>query len=166
VEDLEHAQRRGARIYGEIVGFGAAFDQRRDGAGIARAVKAAMAEAGIGPDEVDHINAHGLSARHPDIWEARGLYQVFGRCSPAVPVFAAKSYLGNLGAAGGPTELALSLLGMQHGQMPPQLNYDKPDPECPVTVLAGSPRPVRRPYVVKVSFNLLGQCGAIVIRKY
>jgi len=166
VEELEHARRRGARIYAEIVGFGAAFDPTLTGDGLARAVRAALDDAGIGPDEVDHINAHGLATPDSDAWEARCLQEVFGNCSPPVPVFAAKSYIGNLGAGGSTVELAASLLAMSNGRVPPTLNYEQPDPDCPITVLAGAPRPVTRPYVVKVSFTQMGQCGAAVVRQW
>jgi 3-oxoacyl-[acyl-carrier-protein] synthase II len=83
-----------------------------------------------------------------------------------LPVTAAKSYFGNLGAGGSTTELAASLLGMPHGHVPPTLNYEQPDPDCPVTVLAGGPRPIARPYVVKVSFTQMGQCAALVLRRW
>ena len=166
VEELEHARRRGARIYAEVVGFGAAFDPTLKGDGLARAVRAALADAGIGPEEVDHINAHGLATRASDAWEASCLQEVFGDAPHPVPVFAAKSYIGNLGAGGSTTELAASLLALPHGHMPPTLNYEHPDPACPVEVVAGAPRPITRPYVVKVSFTQMGQCAAAVLRKW
>jgi 3-oxoacyl-[acyl-carrier-protein] synthase II len=162
VEELGHAQRRGARIYAEVAGFGAAFDRGRNGAGLARAVRTALKQAGIGPEAVDHVNAHGLSTRETDAWEARGLNEVFG---PAVPVFAPKSYFGNLSAAGGPVELAASLLALQHGTVPRTLNCDDPDPACPVAVLR-EPKPVTKPYVVKVSLTDAGQCAAAVVKKW
>jgi len=163
LEDLEHARRRGARIYGEVVGFGAAFDARRSGSGLARAVRVAVAQAGIGPQDLDHINAQGYSVPDRDVWEARGLHEVFGRSLP--PVFAGKSYLGNLGAASAATELAASLLALTHGLLPATLNYDLPDPACPLPV-AREPRPVRKPYFLKVSFTELGQCAAVVCRRF
>jgi 3-oxoacyl-[acyl-carrier-protein] synthase II len=166
LEDLGHARKRGARVYAEVVGFGAAFDRKMSGDGVARAVRAALADAGIGPEEVDHVNAHGLSARQPDAAEARGLQAVFGGCRVPVPVFAAKSYLGNLGAGGSTTELAASVLALSEGLLPPTLNYEEPDPDCPVAVAAGSPRPVTRPHVVKVSFTQMGQCAALVLRRW
>src|SRR5207253_3387457 len=89
VEELEHAKKRGARIYAEVVGFGAAFDAKKSGGGIARAARAALKEAGIGPEEIDHINAHGLGTIDSDAWEARGLHEVFGPFD--TPVFAAKA---------------------------------------------------------------------------
>ncbi len=164
VEDLEHARKRGATIHAEIIGFGAAFDHRRDGAGVARALAAAIHEADIRPSDIDHVNAHGLATVPSDVWEARGLREFFGPRVP--PVLAAKSYLGNMGAASSTTELALSLLAMQHGLTLPTLNYETPDPQCPVPVLAGSPRPMSRPCVVKLNFNQLGQCSAVVLRRW
>lgn len=165
LEELEHAGRRGARIYAELVGFGASFDRDRSGTGLARAVRAALNEAGVGPQDVDHVNAHGLGTA-ADAWEARGLAEVFGPVNPDVPVFAAKSFIGNLGAAASTTELVASLLALQHGVLPPSLNYDEPDPDCPVVVATGSPRPLRKPHVLKVAFTDFGQCAALVCRKW
>lgn len=164
VEDLEHARRRGARIYAEVVGFGAAFDKDRSGSGVARAVRAALDEAGIGPPDVDHVNAHGLGSVESDAWEARGLQEVFGPFD--VPVFAPKSYIGNIGAGGGLSELAASVLALHHGALPGTLNYEQPDPDCPVHVHTGAPRPVVKPYAVKVGFTQMGQCAAAVVRKF
>ena len=114
-----------------MVGFGAAFSPNLEGDGLARAVRAALKEAGIGPEEVDHVNAHGLASQASDEWEARNLQEVFGAVN--TPVVAVKSYIGNLGAAGGTTELAASVLGLHHGLVPATLNYEEPDPACPVT---------------------------------
>src|SRR5262249_8941804 len=78
LEELEHARRRGARVYAEVVGFGAAFDRQKNGAGLARAVRAALADAGLGPEDIGCVNANGLSTVEADAWEARGLQEVFG----------------------------------------------------------------------------------------
>ena len=165
LEELEHARQRGARVYAELVGFGASFDHDKSGAGLARAIRTALAEAGVGPQEIDHVNAHACSTPAADAWEARALSQVFGSCDPPVPVLAVKSYIGNLGAAGGTTELIASLLALEQGLLPPTLNYEEPDPACPVAVASGSPRPVKRPYFVKTAFTDLGQCAAVVCRR-
>ena len=100
-----------------------------------------------------------------DSWEAVGLQEVFGNCRPPVPVFAPKSSMGNLGAGSSTTELAMSLLALEHGQLPPTLNYEEPDPACPVTVAKECNRPVTRPCVLKVGFTDMGQCAAVVVRK-
>ncbi|MCI0458389.1 MAG: beta-ketoacyl-[acyl-carrier-protein] synthase family protein [Gemmataceae bacterium] len=161
LEELEHAQRRGVKIRGEVVGLGSAFDRERSGEGLARAIRSALSEAAIGPKDLDHVNAHGLSSVDGDIWEARGLHEGLGGCP--VPVFAAKSYFGNLGAGSATTELAASLLALEDGLLPATLNYEEPDPGCPVAVVA-VPRPVTRAHFLKVSLTPLGQCAAVVIR--
>jgi 3-oxoacyl-[acyl-carrier-protein] synthase II len=165
LEEVGHAQRRGAKIYAELVGFGSSFDRARSGSGLARAVRTALERAGVGPGEIDHVNAHGLSSVEGDAWEARGLREVFGGCKPPVPVFAPKSYFGNLGAGGGLSELAASLLAAAHGLVPATLNYEEPDPACPVSVLA-RPAELRRPYFLKLGFTEMGQCAAVVCRKW
>ena len=100
------------------------------------------------------------------MWEARGLYKVFGKCQPAVPVFAGKSYFGSLGAASGAVERAISLLAFKHGVLPPTLNFVEPDPECPITVHAGRPREVQRDHFLKISFTEMGQCAAVVVKRW
>ncbi len=164
LEEREHARRRGAPIYAEVVGFGAAFDRDCAGPGLARAVRLALAEARLAPGDIDHVSAQGLSTVAGDAWEARGLHEVFGACRPAVPVFAAKSYFGHLGAGSCLVELAASLLALQHGLVPATLNHEDPDPACPV-VVPRVPRPATRPYFLKVAFTEMGQCAAVVCRK-
>jgi 3-oxoacyl-[acyl-carrier-protein] synthase II len=163
LEELEHARRRGARIYAEVLGFGSAFDRNQSGTGLIRAIRAALKDAGIGPEEVDHVNASGYSSVPADAWEARALHEVFGQWD--TPVTAVKSYFGSLGAGSSITELAASLLALTNGVVPPTLNFEEPDPACPVTVITGSPRPMQKPYVLKVAFTGQGQCAALVCRK-
>jgi 3-oxoacyl-[acyl-carrier-protein] synthase II len=164
VEDLTHARRRGANIIAEICGFGAAFDRGCTGAGLARAVRLALRQARLEPDDLGHVNAHGYSTIADDIWEARGLREALGSPS-AVPVFAPKSYIGNLGAGAGATELAFSLLAACHGTLPGTLNYDTPDVACPINV-ARSPRPLAGRTFLKVGCTERGQCAAIVCRAW
>jgi 3-oxoacyl-[acyl-carrier-protein] synthase II len=163
LEDLEHAKKRGAPIYAEMTGFGAAFDRGVTGKGMARAIRAAMTQADVTPADIDHVNAHGLSSVRFDAAEAAGLAEVFG--PNGVPVLAAKSYFGNLSAGSGTVELAASLLALKHGVLPASLNYDQPDPVCPVAV-SREPRPLRKPYFVKLGFTDMGQCAAVVCRKW
>jgi 3-oxoacyl-[acyl-carrier-protein] synthase II len=163
LEDREHARARGAPVYGEVLGFGAAFDRRRDGAGLARAVRIALEQAEVEPGQLDHVNAHGYGARQTDAWEARGLREALGPAADAVHVFAPKSYFGNLGAAGGLVELTASLLAHRHGALPGTLNYQVACPECPVRALREE-RPVSRGHFLKVGLTERGQCAVVVVR--
>jgi 3-oxoacyl-[acyl-carrier-protein] synthase II len=163
VEDLDHARRRGARIYAEIAGFGCAFDRGCAGGGIVRAIRAALNQAGIGPGEIDHVNAHGVGTVEGDTWEAKGIRDAFGDRS--VPVFAVKSFIGNLSSAGSTVELIASLLALQHGTVPATLNYTDPDPACPIAVSA-DPGPATKPYALKLSLTDAGQCAALVVRRW
>jgi 3-oxoacyl-[acyl-carrier-protein] synthase II len=160
LEEREHALRRGARIRGEVVGFGAAFDRARDGSGMTRAIRAALTEAGVQPDALDHVNAHGDSTRDGDAREARALLAVLGT---SVLVFAAKSYVGDLGAGGSAFELAASLVARADGVVPATLNYERGDPDGPLAVIR-EPRTAGRPYILKVARTDLGQCAAMVVR--
>ncbi|HEV8061794.1 MAG TPA: beta-ketoacyl-[acyl-carrier-protein] synthase family protein [Gemmataceae bacterium] len=162
LEDLEHARGRGATIYAEMVGFSSAFDAKGTGRGITRVIQGALREAGITADQVDHVNAHGLSSPRSDAIEARGIQAAFGAYK--VPVFAPKSYIGSLGAGSGITEMIASLMGAQHGVVPGTLNYEEPDPECPVTVVSGGSRKIEREYFVKIGLTDMGQCAAVVLR--
>ncbi|MCE9532940.1 MAG: beta-ketoacyl-[acyl-carrier-protein] synthase family protein [Planctomycetes bacterium] len=163
LEELGHAQKRGAKILGEVCGFAAGFDRDRDGKSIARVIRRAMDDAGITPADVDHVNAHGLGTLESDAWEAKAFREVFGK---DVPVFGMKGYIGALGPAGGLTELLASFLAFQHGVLPPTLNCEQVDPLLGIQVHQESMRPIRKPYAVKISFSDLGQVGAVVIRKW
>lgn len=162
LEELEHAKRRGATIYAEVCGFASGFDRDRKGKGIARVVRKALDEAGVTPDEVDHVNAHGLGTVSADRWEAQGLREVFG---DKTPVLGLKGYLSALGPAGSLVEMVGSILALRKGELPATLNCENPDPELGIQINRG-PRRVARPYAVKVSFTDLGQTGAVVIRKW
>jgi 3-oxoacyl-[acyl-carrier-protein] synthase II len=162
LEKLDHARQRGSKIYAEVVAVASGVDRQGTGQGLARVIRQALTLAGISPEEVDHVNAHGLGTRWGDRFEARGIAEVFGT---QVPVFAPLSRFGNLGAASALLELACSVLALYHGWLPSTLNHRLPDPECPIHVHVGEPRPIRRPYVVKTTYTDLGQCAAIVIRR-
>jgi 3-oxoacyl-[acyl-carrier-protein] synthase II len=166
LEGLEHARRRGARVLAEIAGFAATFDVKRSGEGLARAIRQALQHASVKPEDIDHINAQGFSTTKEDAWEARGIQSVFGQCRQPVPVFAGKSYFGSLGAGSSAVELAISLLAVERRVLPPTLNYDEPDPECPIAVLARRPHEVQRDHFLKVSFTEIGQCAALVVRRW
>jgi 3-oxoacyl-[acyl-carrier-protein] synthase II len=161
VEELGHARRRGATIYGEVAGCGAAFDRGMTGRGLARAIRAALAQANVTPDAIDHVNAHGLGSPRFDAAEAAAIAEVFG--PGGVPVWSIKGNVGSLGAGAGTTELAASLLAVRHGTVPATRNHTAAGPDCPVAVTT-APRPVARPYFVKVGFADMGQCAAVVVR--
>jgi len=148
MEELETARARGAKIYAEVVGFGSRVVIDRQGtahrdAALAGAMQACLENAGAEADEVGHIHAHGLSTPQSDVEEAQAIRQVFGQRADSLPVVAAKANFGNLGAASGLAELIASVLALRDGHLFPLLNYETPDPECPVAasrstdVLAG-----------------------------
>jgi 3-oxoacyl-[acyl-carrier-protein] synthase II len=161
-EDLEHAKKRGARILGEVVGFGSTFDRGMAGKSLARAIRIALKQADITPGDVDHVNAFGLGSVKLDAWEARGIHEVFGT---SVAVWSVKPNIGHLGAGSGLIEFAASLLAMKHGVLPRTLNYETPDPACPVQILTKD-RPITKPYFVKIGFTEMGQSAAVVCRKW
>ncbi|VTR92180.1 3-oxoacyl-acp synthase : 3-oxoacyl-(Acyl carrier protein) synthase OS=Planctomyces maris DSM 8797 GN=PM8797T_28459 PE=3 SV=1: ketoacyl-synt: Ketoacyl-synt_C [Gemmata massiliana] len=163
LEELAHAQKREVPILGEIVGFASGVDRGMTGAGLARIIRTALTNAGIQPGDIDHVNAHGVGVPELDRFEARGIAAVFDR---DVPVFAPLSRFGNMGAASGTMELACSVLALQHGVLPGTLNHTVPDDDCPITVHTGAPRPVTKPYAIKITVTDLGQCGAVVIKRW
>ena len=166
LEELEHARKRGAKIRAELVGFAAACDVKRDGSGLARVICLAMTEAGIGPEDLDHVNAHGYGVPAQDAYEARAIRAALGDATDHVPVFASKGYTGNMGPAAGTTELWFGLLASEHGSLPPSLNCEHPDPACPIRVHAQGQRPMTRPYWLKLAYTDVGQCAAVVLRRW
>jgi 3-oxoacyl-[acyl-carrier-protein] synthase II len=162
-EELDHARRRGASIYGEIIGFGAAFDRGMTGRGLVRAMQAALDEAGMAADTINHVHAHGLGSPRLDAVEAGAIAAVFG--PRKVPVWATKGNTGNLGAGSGATELAASVLALKHGIIPATHNHQATGPDCPIAVIT-TPRLVERPCFLKLGFTDMGQCAAVVVRKW
>jgi 3-oxoacyl-[acyl-carrier-protein] synthase II len=163
LEALDHARARGATVLAEVAGYASGVDRGCKGPGLARVIRGALAAAGITPADVDHVNAHGTGTTMGDAFEARGIAEVFGRDTP---VFAPLSRFGNLGAASALIELACTVLALNNGAVPGTLNHTDPDPACPVTVHTGAPRPVAKPYAVKVSYTTMGQCAAVVVKKW
>jgi 3-oxoacyl-[acyl-carrier-protein] synthase II len=170
LEELEYAQARGAQILGEVIGFASSAVSDKQGIGqyklaFRNVYSQALASARIKPDDVGHINAHGLGTRRSDAEEAQAIAEVFANRRSPVPVAAAKSYFGNLGAAGGVVELVGSLLSLKHDRLFRTLNYETPDPECPVNVAAAEDL---RPGDVFISANISpqGQASAVVVRRF
>ncbi len=167
LEEKSHAEARGATIYGEVLG--AATSSASDGRRVARrdramanAMRAVIERSGVEPDAVGHVNAHGLSTRTGDVEEARAIGEVFSERTSPVPVTAPKSYFGNLGAGSGLVELACSLLAFASNRLPPVLNYETPDPECPVAAV-GQPGTPPGDTFLTVSVTPQGQASAVMV---
>lgn len=167
LETLEHATARGATILGEVVGYGSSTVSLASGPdfiqrAVANSLRAAIRD--TSPDQVGHIHSHGVAARESDAQEAAGIAEVFGGPDTAPPVVAAKAFFGNLGAGGGMVEVVASLLCMQKDQLFGPLNYDSPDPDCPVR-LAETGAPAGDQFV-SVNVTPQGQATAIRIARY
>ncbi len=168
LEERDHAIRRGARIYGEVLGGGSGCDAAPrggldpQGIGTEVAIAAALEDAGLEPSEIGHVNAHGAATRVSDRAEARALQRIFG--PRGVPVTALKGYMGNLVSGCGSVELIASLVAANRGQIPAILNCDRPDPEIEADLVLGSPRLTRNPTFVTTNLTPLGQAAALVIR--
>jgi 3-oxoacyl-[acyl-carrier-protein] synthase II len=170
LEESNSARARGATIYGEVRGsassaaVGRSLVAHRDQAMI-NVLRATLASAGATPDDVGHLHAHGLSTRTCDTDEARAISAVFGARSAPIPVIAAKSYFGNLGAGSGMVEFVASLLALQHNTLFPVLNYDCPDPECPLAVVTLPGTPPGSSFV-NLNVTPQGQASAVMVRRY
>ncbi len=168
LEELRSAEIRGATILGEVLGYGSSAVMNRAGKGEIRqalenVILQTLRKAGVAPVDVGHIHAHGLSTRYDDVQEAAAIHAVYGTDGRNVPVTAAKSYIGNLGAAGGMVELIASLMAMQHGRLFPILNFETPDPACPIRAAQGvglSPGNC----VLNLSVTPQGQASAVLVR--
>jgi 3-oxoacyl-[acyl-carrier-protein] synthase II len=170
IEELSSAQARGATIYGEVIGAATSSAAGRHlvaqrQLAMTNVLQATLRGAGATVDDVGHLHAHGLSTRTSDIEEARAIEQVFAGRSTPLPVTAAKSYFGNLGAGSGMVELIASVLATQHDHLFPILNYTTPDPECPVSAVRnGDARPGAS--FVNLSVTPQGQASAVMVRRF
>lgn len=164
IESREHAEARGARVLARLLGRASTFEERRfgregDGSGYRRAIQMALRSADVTAGDIGHINAHGLSTVAEDTHEAQAIEKLLGD----VPVLAMKSYFGNLGAGGGAVELLASLLALQSGEIPVTLNYETPDPKCPVNVVHAKPQATDKPVVLALNQSRTGQTAALVV---
>jgi len=161
-EELRAAQKRGARIDGELVGFASGFDRGLTGTVLAGVIRAAMTEAKVTVADIDHVNANAGGFGRLDAWEASAIRQVFG---DAVGVYAPKAQLGATGAASGLLELAASVLALKHGTLPGTRNAAEVDPAFGLNVVTAA-RPVAKPFAVKINATAMGQCAAVVVRRW
>ena len=169
IEEREHALKRGAKIYGEILGTGSGSDANPaggidpNGSGTEVAIRAALREAGLNPSDIGHVNAHGSGQKVSDLAESRAIQRIFG--PSGVPVTALKGYMGNLSSGCGSVELLGSLAGVLNGGIPRVLNCDELDPECgDIDVVRGETRATDNPIFVTTNLTPNGQAAAIVVR--
>lgn len=166
LEEEASARARGATIYGTILGAGSSCVVDRHGhaetrRAFANAMQAAFRDAGVKPADMGHVNAHGLAETDADREEAHAINDVFG--DAGVPVTALKSYFGNTGSSCGALELTGSLLGLKEGVVPRTLNYETPDPECPVNVVHGASLDTANGLLININVTRMGQASALIV---
>ena len=172
LESLESAKKRGATIYAEIVGFGASCDAihmtapDEHGAGIAKAMRYAMAEAGVRPEEVTHINAHGTSTHLNDLCETRGIKSVFGAHAKNIAICANKSQLGHLLGGAGGIESVISVMTLHTGIVPGTINLEEPGEECDLNYMANGPETLNPRYALCNSLGFGGTNVSILYKRY
>jgi 3-oxoacyl-[acyl-carrier-protein] synthase II len=171
LEELEHARKRGAVIYAELVGYGMSGDGYHitappaDGRGAAKAMEFALKDAGLSPESVDYINAHGTSTPLGDAAETRAIKAVFGPHARKVAISSTKSELGHLLGASGGVEAVITSLAVKRNLIPPTINLDTPDPECDLDYVPHKARDLRVNYAMKNSFGFGGHNVSLVFRK-
>ncbi|MEK4219413.1 MULTISPECIES: beta-ketoacyl-ACP synthase II [unclassified Bacillus (in: firmicutes)] len=172
LEELEHALARGAKIYGEIVGYGSTGDAyhitapAQDGEGGARAMQEAIKDAGIAPEEIDYINAHGTSTYYNDKYETMAIKTVFGEHAYKLAVSSTKSMTGHLLGAAGGIEAIFSILAIKEGMIPPTINIETPDEECDLDYVPDEARREDLSYVLSNSLGFGGHNATLIFKKY
>ena len=172
LEELEHARRRGARIYAELVGYGASADAYHmtapapGGEGAAACIRMALESARISPAEVDYINAHGTSTEFNDKCEAQAIKAVFGDRARTLPVSSNKSMFGHLLGAAGGVELISTAFTIIHSVIPPTINYENPDPDCDLDCVPNTAREQKVRVAISNSFGFGGQNATLAVRKF
>ena len=172
IESLEHAEKRGACIRGEICGFGVTGDAYHmtappaDGEGGARCMAEALKDAGMKPEDIDYINAHGTSTPLNDSCETKAIKQVFGDHAYRIPVSSTKSMTGHLLGGAGGIEAVFSIKALEEGVIPPTMNYENPDPECDLDYVPNEARSMEISTVMSNSFGFGGTNGVLVFRKF
>ncbi len=169
LEDLEHARRRGANIYCEIIGYGLSGDAHHitapaeDGGGAFRSMRAAIDRAKLGLDEIDYINAHGTSTPLGDEIEVGAVKRLFGEHAYKLSMSSTKSAIGHLLGAAGAVEAIFSILAMNHGVVPPTLNLDNPSPGCDIDLVAKVAKERKVRYALSNSFGFGGTNASLVL---
>src|SRR5438067_3945603 len=172
LEELEHARKRGARIYCELLGYGNTADANHMtapapmGEGAARCMKMALRNAGLNPEDISYINAHGTSTPQGDIAETQAIKTVFGGHAPKLAVSSTKGATGHMLGAAGAVEMAICAKAIQIGAVPPTINYEVPDPECDLDYVPNTARKMKVNAIVSNSFGFGGHNATIAAKKF
>jgi 3-oxoacyl-[acyl-carrier-protein] synthase II len=171
LEELEMARRRGAPILAEVVGYGTNGDAYHitqpspEGVGAAACMALCLADAGISPDAVHYINAHGTSTEYNDANETKAIKRVFGEYAARLPVSSTKSMTGHLLGGAGGVEAAYTVLALQHGVIPPTINYEEPDPDCDLDYVPNVARQAPIELALSNSYGFGGTNVSLAFRK-
>ena len=172
LEEMEHALKRGAKIYGEIVGFGSSSDAYHitapcpDGSGAAKAIKYALEDAGITPGDVDYINAHGTSTHANDSGETAAIKLAFGDKAKKVAISSTKSMTGHLLGAAGAIEAIACVKATEENFVPPTVNYETPDEECDLDYVPNEGRSMNVKYALSNSLGFGGHNAVLCFKKW
>ncbi len=172
VESEEHARKRGATIVAEIAGYGSAFDAyaitgpHPEGRGAAQAMERTIQDAGVSPDDVDYVSAHGTSTQLNDRMETLAAKTVFGARAASVPMSSIKSMIGHLIGASGAMECIVSALAIRDNVVPPTINLEMPDPDCDLDYVPNEAREMPVRCVLSNSFGFGGQNASLLLREF
>jgi 3-oxoacyl-[acyl-carrier-protein] synthase II len=172
LEEESHALRRGAKIYGEVAGYGASLDAHQvtaphpQGRGAEQSMRAALKDAGLSSDDIDYINAHGTGTKLNDAIETIAIKRVFGNHASKIAVSSTKSLIGHLLAASGVPEFVFTVLTVARDEIHPTLNLTHPDPKCDLDYVPNVKRPKTVRAALSNSFGFGGQNGSIIVKKY
>ena len=169
LEEYERAKKRGAPIFGEILGYGSTADAYRitdihpEGRGAIGCMRLALKDAQLNPEQISYVNAHGTSTSVNDRVETKACREVFGQYAEKIPVSSTKSMMGHLIAAAGATELIVCMLAMRDNVLPPTINYENPDPDCDLDYVPNVARETECNYALNNSFGFGGQNITVVV---
>ena len=172
LEELEHARRRGAKILGEVVGYGATGDAHHmtapapEGEGAARAMRAAIRDSGLAPESFGYLNAHGTSTPLNDKFETQAIKSVFGEQAKKLPVSSTKSMTGHLLGAAGGLETIICVLALERQKLPPTINYESPDPDCDLDYVPNTARAVELQAALSNSLGFGGHNVTLALSRY
>ncbi len=172
LEELEHALKRGAKIYGEVVGYGSTCDAYHitapspDGEGAAAAMEMAVKEAGISPEEISYINAHGTGTHHNDIGETAAIKRAFKEAAYKIPVSSTKSMTGHLLGAAGAVEAIACVFALEEGFIPPTIGLEEADPECDLDYVPNVGRAAQVKYTLSNSLGFGGHNAVLCLKKW